>query len=150
MTTSVGAAGVTTWLEAPTTTDTLMALVLIVDDVDDDETIVEMLVDVIVETGHTAITAANGAAAPTLARGRPPALIISDVMMPVMDGYALLQAVRETPALRDTLIVLMSAAFSTQRSSSSDLLPDRYVEKPFHLGVIEGLLGRLPRDPPDG
>jgi CheY-like chemotaxis protein len=124
-----------------------MALVLIVDD---DETIVEMLADVVIETGHTAITAANGAAALTLARARPPALIISDVMMPVMDGYALLRAVRETPALRDTLIVLMSAAFAPRRSPPSDLPPDGYVAKPFHLEVIEGLLGRLPRDPPGG
>lgn len=122
-----------------------MALVLIVDD---DETIVEMLADIVIEAGHTPITAANGAAALTLARARPPALIISDVMMPVMDGYALLQAVRETPALRDTLIVLMSAALSSQRSPPNDLPPDGYVVKPFQLEVMEGLLGRLPRDPP--
>lgn len=124
-----------------------MALVLIVDD---DETIVEMLADVVIETGHTVITAANGAAALALARAQPPALIISDVMMPVMDGYALLQAVREVPSLRDTLIVLMSAAFSPQRSPPSELPPDGYVAKPFDLGVIEGLLERLPRDPAGG
>jgi CheY-like chemotaxis protein len=124
-----------------------MALVLIVDD---DETIVEMLADLVIEAGHTAITAANGAAALALARARAPALIISDMMMPVMDGYALLRAVRETPALRDTLIVLMSAAFSPQRSPPSDPPPDAYVAKPFHLGVMEGLLGRLPRDPQVG
>lgn len=122
-----------------------MALVLIVDD---DTTIVEMLADVVVEAGHSVITAANGAAALTLARERRPALIISDVMMPVMDGYALLQAVRETPALQETVIVLMSAAFSPQRSPPSELPPDGYVAKPFQLGVIEGLLERLLRDPP--
>lgn len=124
-----------------------MALVLIVDD---DATIVEMLADVVIETGHSVITAGDGAAALALARERPPALIISDVMMPVMDGYALLQAVRGTPALRDTLIVLMSAAFSPQRSPPSDLQADEYVPKPFPLEMIEGLLGHLPHEPPDG
>jgi CheY-like chemotaxis protein len=120
-----------------------MALVLIVDD---DATIVDMLADLVIEAGHTVITASNGAAGLTLAQARPPALIISDVMMPVMDGYALLQAARGTPALRDTLIVLMSAAFSPQRSPPTDLSPDGYVPKPFDLGVIEGLLARLPHD----
>lgn len=117
-----------------------MALVLIVDD---DAMIVEMLADVAVEAGHTVITAANGADALALARAQLPALIISDVMMPVMNGYALLQAVRETPELQQTLLFLMSAAFSAQRSPPLDAPPDGYVAKPFNLGVIEQLLERV-------
>lgn len=120
-----------------------MALILIVDD---DATIVEMLADVASEAGHTVITAANGAAALSLARARPPALIISDVMMPVMDGYVLLQAVRSTPELQQTLVFLMSAALSMQRSPSASAPPDGFITKPFDLHVIEGLLKRLPRD----
>jgi CheY-like chemotaxis protein len=117
-----------------------MALVLIVDD---DAMIVEMLADIVIEARHTVITAANGADALILALAQLPALIISDVMMPVMDGYALLAAVRETPELQQTLIFLMSAVFSQQRLRSTDAAPDGYVAKPFHLGVIEGLLEQL-------
>lgn len=118
-----------------------MALVLLVDD---DVTILEMLTDVVVDAGHDVLTATNGADALLQALARPPALIISDVMMPVMDGYGLLRAVRETPALQDTLIFLMSAAFSAQRPSAAEQAPDGYVAKPFNLAVIEGLLGQLP------
>ncbi len=118
-----------------------MALVLIVDD---DTMIVEMLAEMVRDYGHTAITAANGAQALAQARAQPPALIISDVMMPVMDGYALLRAVRDTPELHHTPIFLMSAAFSSQHSPSFELSPDGYLAKPFRLMIIEGLLERLP------
>lgn len=118
-----------------------MALVLLVDD---DVTILEMLTDVVVDAGHQVVTARNGAEALAEALARPPALIITDVMMPVLDGYGLLRAVRETPALQHTLIFLMSAAFSAQRPPSAAQTPDGYVAKPFNLAVIDGLLRRLP------
>ncbi len=124
-----------------------MALILIVDD---DTLIVEMLADVASEAGHTVITAANGAVALSLARAQLPALILSDVMMPVMDGYELLQAVRNTPGLQQTLVFLMSAAISVQRSPSANAPPDGFVTKPFNLHVIEELLERLPRDKSGG
>lgn len=118
-----------------------MALVLLVDD---DVTILEMLSDVVIDAGHEVLTAKNGAEALAQALASPPALIITDVMMPVLDGYGLLRAVRETPALQHTLIFLMSAAFSAQRSPTAQPEPDGYVAKPFNLAVIEGLLRQLP------
>lgn len=118
-----------------------MALVLLVDD---DVTILEMLTDVVTDAGHEVLTATNGSEALSLALARPPALIISDVMMPVMDGYGLLRAIREIPALQNTLIFLMSAAFSSRHPPAPPHPPDGYVAKPFSLTVVEGLLARLP------
>jgi CheY-like chemotaxis protein len=90
------------------------------------------------------MTAANGAEALAQARTRPPALILSDVMMPVMDGYTLLHAVRGIPELQHTLVFLMSAAFAPPQRLQTTPPPDGYMAKPFNLMVVEGLLEHLP------
>lgn len=120
-----------------------MATILVVDD---EAPIVELLVDVIEEKGHIALHASNGIEGLALARARLPDLIISDVMMPLLDGYALLRALRSEPDLAHTTIVLVSAAFprggKPQISPSADL----YLRKPFDLAVIEQLIDLLPNN----
>jgi CheY-like chemotaxis protein len=116
-----------------------MAVVLVVDD---EAPIVALIVDLVEEHGHTAVTALNGEAALECAHAHFPALIISDVMMPVMDGYALLQALRAEPAFAHTAVYLMSAvAFRILPKGES--LPHGYVSKPFDLAAIEGLLASI-------
>src|SRR5689334_21207663 len=114
-----------------------MAVVLVVDD---ELSIVEMIADLIADHGHTALTAFNGASALVLARAERPALIISDVMMPLMDGYALLQALRADPVLAHTAVYLMSAA---SFRPPADAAPDGYFPKPFDLNALDGLLASI-------
>ena len=111
--------------------------------VDDEASICALIVDLAEERGHSALTACNGVAALTLAREHPPALIISDVMMPVMDGYALLQALRADPILAHTALYLMSAA-SLRPLQPQEARPNGYMPKPFALATIEGLLDGIP------
>src|SRR5579863_9958897 len=54
-------------------------------------------------------TAPDGQAALNAARERPPHLILSDVMMPVMDGFQLLEAIRADEHTRRIPVVLLSA-----------------------------------------
>ena len=49
--------------------------------------------------GHSVITAANGRSGMELARTDPPDLILSDIKMPLVDGYKLIRAIRQTPEL---------------------------------------------------
>lgn len=118
-----------------------MATVLVIDD---EVPIVELLVDVIEEKGHIALRAGNGMEGLALARARLPDLIISDVMMPLLDGYALLRALRSEPDLAHTTIVLVSAAFP--RGVKPQITPpaDVYLRKPFDLAAIEQLIDLLP------
>ena len=75
---------------------------------------------------------ADGATALTALRARPPALVLADVMMPGLDGFALLRAVREDPAIRDTPVVLLSArAGEESRIEGLEAGADDYVTKPF-------------------
>ena len=84
-----------------------MAKVLIVDD---EAPIVALLADIVEEHGHVALLADNGAKGLELARAMHPDLIISDVMMPLLDGYALLGALRSEPDLAQITVVLVSVA----------------------------------------
>src|SRR5690606_2363233 len=58
------------------------------------------------------ISAYNGVQALELAREKLPDLVVSDVMMPEMDGYALCQALKEDPATDHIAVMLLSAKAS--------------------------------------
>src|SRR5438477_8428998 len=103
-----------------------MATVLIIDD---EESIVELLVDVIEEKGHTALRANNGAEGLALARESHPDLIISDVMMPQLDGYTLLRVLRSEPELEDITVILVSAGFTRNSKLQMNPPADGYLRK---------------------
>ncbi len=74
----------------------------------------------------------DGEAALEAARTDPPALILSDVMMPKLDGYGLLQALRADPYLRDIPVILLSArAGEESRIEGMAAGADDYLVKPF-------------------
>jgi PAS domain S-box-containing protein len=74
----------------------------------------------------------DGAAALAAAMERRPDLILSDVMMPNMDGFALLERVRKDTALRDVPVILLSArAGEESRVQGLDIGADDYLVKPF-------------------
>ncbi len=82
---------------------------------------------------HYAVdTAADGASALTLARETRPDLILSDVMMPGMDGFALLRALRAAPATRGIPFVFLSARAGEEAVVEGlETGADDYLLKPF-------------------
>jgi PAS domain S-box-containing protein len=77
-------------------------------------------------------TAADGAEALQAIRRQPPDLVLSDVMMPRLDGYGLLRALRADPAVRDLPVILLSArAGEEARVEGLDAGADDYLTKPF-------------------
>jgi CheY-like chemotaxis protein len=75
------------------------------------------------------------------ARALRPDLILSDVMMPCMDGFGLLAGIRADPALRDLPVILLSArAGEEARLEGLDAGADEYLVKPFSA---RELLARL-------
>lgn len=77
-------------------------------------------------------TVPDGQTALMAARERPPNLILSDVMMPVMDGFQLLQAIRDDERMRRIPVVLLSArAGEESRVEGMDAGADDYLIKPF-------------------
>lgn len=77
-------------------------------------------------------TAANGALALTQIQQHPPDLVLTDVMMPEMDGLQLLQALRSDPQTKSIPIILLSAR-ATEEATVEGLATgaDDYLIKPF-------------------
>ena len=75
---------------------------------------------------------ADGAAGLEAIRAHRPDLVLSDVMMPRLDGMGLLRAIRDDPALRALPVILLSArAGEESRVEGWDVGADDYLVKPF-------------------
>ncbi len=84
------------------------------------------------EDGYDVETAANGEEALELATKNSYDLILSDVMMPKMDGIGLLRAIRNDPRLKATPVVLLSARAGEEfRIQGLGAGSDDYLAKPF-------------------
>ncbi len=118
-----------------------MATILVVDD---EFGIGELLEALLEDDGHRVLTAMNGRHALERLADTRPDLVISDLMMPVMDGAALLRAMREDPELCDVPFVLMCAlpeALIADRIGGYDA----FLRKPFKLAQITSLVEQLLR-----
>jgi signal transduction histidine kinase len=89
----------------------------------------------------TVETAADGAVALERALASPPDLVLSDVVMPNLDGYGLLRALRSDPRTETTPVVML-AARPSDGPAPDDLgaTPDDYLAKPF---TARDLIGRV-------
>ena len=82
--------------------------------------------------GYVVAAAPDGEAALALAREAPPDLILSDVMMPRLDGFGLLRAVRTDPTLAGAPVILLSArAGEEAKVEGLEAGADDYLTKPF-------------------
>ena len=81
---------------------------------------------------YTVEAVGDGQAALAAARANQPDLILSDIMMPRMDGFDLLEAIRADESLRDLPVVLVSArAGEEARAEGLEAAADDYLVKPF-------------------
>lgn len=106
-----------------------MAKILVVDD---DELSRSMLELMLHNQGHDLLTASNGADALTCARQELPDLMITDALMPVMDGFELCRRCKHDPALKNMPVILYSANYRDlqEQQLGLDLGAVRYLLKP--------------------
>jgi CheY-like chemotaxis protein/AraC-like DNA-binding protein len=114
-------------------------LVLVVDDHPD----VRAYVARHIRRHYRVVEAGDGGQALARMREAVPDLVVSDVAMPVMDGFALCREVRADPELEFVPIILLSAAAETRsRVGGLEVGADDYVTKPFE---VSELLARITR-----
>lgn len=125
--------------------------ILIVEDIPH---ILELLEITLKFKGYDVVTARNGNEALDHIQTEKPCLILTDILMPKLDGYALAQKVRNNPDTRDIPIIFVSATFITpeDKSFALSLGAVRFLEKPIEasellLTVAEVLTGEQVEQP---
>ena len=114
--------------------------------VEDEDTLRRIVKDAIEEAGYDVITASDGAEGLLLFRQEQPHLVIADIMLPKMDGYEMVRAMREEHSAAQYL-------FLSALSDSEDVVEgfkaggNDYLRKPFAIRElivrVEALLSRL-------
>jgi two-component system alkaline phosphatase synthesis response regulator PhoP/two-component system response regulator VicR len=122
---------------------------------DDDPTIIKLLQVNLEMEGYDVVTAFDGQDAVEKAEAQPPDLVILDIMMPRMDGWAAREALADTPTLAEIPVIFLSA-----RAQQADLRRGyeagvaEYVTKPFDptalLDIIQQVLEGTYERPPHG
>lgn len=98
--------------------------------VDDEKDLREMICSIFSHAGYTKlVTAASGEEALALLSKKMPGIIILDVMMPGMDGFALLQEVRAVSSV--PVLMLTAKGEAEDRFAGFELGADDYLVKPF-------------------
>jgi CheY-like chemotaxis protein/phosphoribosyl 1,2-cyclic phosphodiesterase len=115
--------------------------------VDDEEAIVSALTALLEGIGHEVTGFTSSTEALDRIKVDPPECMITDIMMPDMDGLELCRRVRELPNLPDLRIVVLSAkTYEFDRSRARELGADGYLTKPINLATfledLDGLIGK--------
>jgi adenylate cyclase len=115
------------------------SVILVVDDNEDNR---EMLARRLRRQGHEVLTASGGRAALEALAQRPIDLVLLDVMMPDLDGYAVLQRVKGDPALRDIPVLMISALDELDSVVRCiELGAEDYLGKPFDPVLLQARVG---------
>ena len=106
--------------------------------VDDDQTVREVMERYLAREGFTVVTASGGREGLRLARELHPAAITLDVMMPDLDGWTVLAAIKGDPELADIPVILVSIVDEKNRGYS--LGATDYMVKPVDRARLSGVL----------
>jgi DNA-binding NarL/FixJ family response regulator len=100
--------------------------------IDDDPNLILLVKDYLEFRGYDVITAENGREALEVLEQETPDMIICDVMMPEMDGYSLVSAIRQDPKTSWIPVLFLSAKGQSQdRVKGLNIGADVYMVKPF-------------------
>jgi CheY-like chemotaxis protein len=111
--------------------------------VDDDPSLLALVAEILQDEGYEVATARNGAEALARVAETVPAVVVTDLMMPVMDGHTLVRACRAAPVTAGLPIVVMSAALPVLLDSLARLGVQEAIYKPFDTDVLVAIVARL-------
>ena len=108
--------------------------VLVIEDHPDQR---DLLAIVLQREGYRVVTAANGIEALEKLEAQHVQIALSDIMMPKMDGFELINRIRSNPALRNIYLILITARIQEgDRVRGLDLGADDYITKPFSFSEL--------------
>ena len=102
--------------------------------VDDEPQVVWMLQFSLGAEGYQTLSARDGRAALDEVREHHPSVVLLDIMMPVMDGWAFLEELQALPPDERPRVIVVSARSSLRdRAKAAELGADAFVAKPFNV-----------------
>ena len=105
--------------------------------VDDEPNIVQTLQDRLEMNDFNVVTACNGKEGLDMAIQETPDVVLLDVIMPVMDGLEMLEALRKEPSCQDVSVVMLTARSQTQDIARANACGiEDYIVKPFDLSEL--------------
>lgn len=111
--------------------------------VDDEEDILEFL-ERVLRTKYTVFKAENGKQALEILKLEPVQLVVSDVMMPEMDGFELCKAIKTNFEFSHIPVILLTAKNTIQsKVEGLELGADAYIEKPFSKEHLQAQIASL-------
>lgn len=111
--------------------------------VDDDFAITEVVREILAIEGYATLTAGDGREALAQLDGARPDLVLLDLMMPVLDGWQMLEAMRAEPARRGVPVVVMSAVAPREAAPPCIAV----LQKPFPLDSLVEIVRRVTGGP---
>lgn len=110
----------------------MTALLLVVEDVPDTLQLIEVTLKF---KGYRVVTARNGREALDAIQVERPALILTDILMPGMDGFSLVNRLRLQPETRDIPVVFLSATYVApeDKDFANAIGASRFLEKPINI-----------------
>lgn len=117
--------------------------------IDDEDDILEFIRYNLTKAGYEVYTARNGAEGLQQAAAHRPHLILLDMMMPVMDGIETCRALRRDPALKETMVVFLSAlGEEEQQLAGFGAGADDYIPKPIKPKLLLSRIRRFSNGSP--
>jgi len=118
--------------------------------VDDEPQVIWMLQFSLQAEGYATFAARDGRSALEEIRAHHPNLMLLDIMMPVMDGWAVLEQMQAIPPEDRPRVVVVSARSSLRdRTKAAELGADAFVSKPFNVDDLLAVLHGLSDSPAD-
>jgi len=118
-----------------------MKAVLLIEDDDDLRPMIAMLLS---QNGWKVLEAEDGEAGINLARVHKPDVVLCDLLMPRCNGFQVCRAIRATPDLRGTKIVMISGrGYATDKLNALEAGADEYLVKPVEAHDLRATLRRL-------
>ncbi|AHL76063.1 chemotaxis protein CheY [Stutzerimonas stutzeri] len=109
--------------------------------VEDEVGLSKLMVMILEDEGFRVVAAANGAQGLVRLKEEQPALILTDYMMPELNGYEMARVIRKNPAYDDTPILMTSAALPQQLQL--DGLVDAFLPKGSGIGPLVTTIRQL-------
>lgn len=104
-----------------------------------------MLETVLLDEGYSVLLARNGKEGLEQVSKQRPALVLLDLMMPVMDGWQFLEAIKQMPEYSDLPILLLSASRQLNATAKNHAVK-AYLSKPFELVKLLSYIDQYKQD----